>query len=61
MPRKPKTPVTDAQRKARSQNIIRFNSERGNRPALKSGIQMADVKNGKVPAELPTRPRLMPR
>jgi hypothetical protein len=53
MAKRPKAPVTDAQRKARSQNIIRFNSERGNRPALKSGIQMADVKNGKVPAELP--------
>jgi hypothetical protein len=53
MPRKPKTPVTDAQRKARRQNIVAFNAERANRPALKSGIQMADVKNGKVPDSVP--------
>lgn len=53
MPLKKKPPVTDAQRKARRQNIVEFNAERGGKPALKSGIQMAAVKNGKVPAELP--------
>jgi len=52
MPRKPK-PVTDAQRKARSQNILAFNAARGNRPALKSGIQSAAVQSGKVPVEFP--------
>jgi hypothetical protein len=53
MPPKEKPPVTDKQRAARRQNIVAFNSERANRPAMKSGIQMAEVKNGRVPAELP--------
>jgi hypothetical protein len=54
MPRKPNTPVTDAQRSARRQNIVAFNAKREHPPALKSGIQSAAVQqNGRVPAELP--------
>lgn len=52
MPRE-KTPVTDAQRAARRQNIVAFNQARGGRPAAKHGITSAIVQGGKVPPELP--------
>lgn len=49
MPRKPKTPVTDAQRKARRSNIVQFNSERDGKPALRHGAQSADTLAGRLP------------
>jgi hypothetical protein len=45
--------ITKKQRAARRENILAFNVERGNRPALKSGLRSAEVQNGRVPAELP--------
>jgi hypothetical protein len=45
--------ITEKERDARRQNIVTFNAERGNRPALKSGIQSTAVQNGKVPPEFP--------
>lgn len=52
MPRE-KTPVTDAQRAARRENILAFNKARGGRPAAKHGITSAIVQGGRVPPELP--------
>jgi hypothetical protein len=49
MPRKPKTPVTDAQRNARRQNIVEFNANRNQPPAQKHGCQSAEIKNGRLP------------
>jgi hypothetical protein len=49
MPRKPKTPVTDAQRKARRTNIVQFNSDRDGKPALRHGAQSADTMAGRLP------------
>jgi hypothetical protein len=49
MPRKPKTPVTDAQRKARRQNIVEFNQTRDGKPALRHGAQSADTMAGRLP------------
>jgi hypothetical protein len=54
VPRKRKPPIPEAHRAARRQNIVAFNTSRGNRPALKSGISSAEVlKNGKAPAQIP--------
>ena len=49
MSKKPKAPVTDAQRQARRENIVQFNIERGGKPAQKHGCQSAEIKKGKLP------------
>jgi len=53
MPEKRKKRITAAQKGARSKNIIEFNSTCDKHPATKSGIQSAEVQNGRVPAALP--------
>ena len=49
MPRKPKKPVTEAQRAARSRNVIAFNKTCDSKQALKHGANTPDTMAGRLP------------
>lgn len=49
MPKKPKQPITGAQRVARRQNIIAFNESRDSKQALKHGATSPDTLAGRLP------------
>jgi hypothetical protein len=49
MPRKPKMPITEAQRAARRQNVVAFNKTCDSKQALKHGVRSPDTMAGRLP------------
>jgi hypothetical protein len=49
MPRKPKKPVTEAQRAARRQNVVAFHKTCDSKQALKHGANTPDTMAGRLP------------